>query len=89
MKRLLPALLAALLLLTACAGNPGAEETQTADPSPTGDAFVFTRENFPRLNGSTSAIPLGEAIASVLLGESRRRWPIWYPSPRPPPPTAP
>ena len=77
MKRLLPALLAALLLLTACAGTPGAQDTQSPDPqdtqssAPDGDAFVFTRENFPRLNGSTSAIPLGEAIASVLLGESR------------------
>ncbi len=77
MKKLLPALLAALLLLTACAGTPGAQDTQSPDPqdtqspAPDGDAFVFTRENFPRLNGSTSAIPLGEAIASVLLGESR------------------
>ena len=33
--------------------------------------FVFTRENFPRLDGSTSTVPLGQAIASVLLGESR------------------
>lgn len=32
---------------------------------------MFTRENFPRLDGSTATVPLGEAIASVLLGESR------------------
>ena len=25
----------------------------------------------PRLNGSTSAVPLAEAVCSVLLGESR------------------
>ncbi len=35
------------------------------------EPFVFTRENFPRLNGSTSTVPLAEAVCSVLLGESR------------------
>lgn len=35
------------------------------------DLFVFTRENFPRINGSTSTVPLAQAICSVLLGESR------------------
>ena len=44
---------------------PGSSQT----PQP---AFTFTRENFPRLNGSTSMVPLGQAIASVLLGESRQ-----------------
>ena len=33
--------------------------------------FVFTRNNFPRLDGSAPTVPLGQAIASVLLGESR------------------
>jgi phosphate transport system substrate-binding protein len=33
--------------------------------------FRFTRNNFPQLDGSTSMIPLGEAIACVLLGEPR------------------
>lgn len=33
--------------------------------------FRFSRENFPRMDGSTSMVPLGQAIASVLLGESR------------------
>ena len=33
--------------------------------------FVFTRKNFPRLNGSTSTVPLAEAVCSALLGESR------------------
>ncbi len=33
--------------------------------------FQFTRENFPKLDGSTSMVPLGQGIASVLLGESR------------------
>ena len=42
-----------------------------APTEPDGELFRFTRENFPRLDGSTACIPLGEAIASVLLGESR------------------
>ena len=34
-------------------------------------AFRFTRENFPRMDGSTATVPMAEAVASVLLGESR------------------
>ena len=33
--------------------------------------FHFTRDNFPVMDGSTSLAPLGEALASVLLGEDR------------------
>ena len=40
------------------------------DPAPQAE-FRFTRANFPRLDGSTSLVPLGEAAASVLLGEPR------------------
>lgn len=81
MKRLLAifAALSLLFTLTAC----GAEDSSAASASAAGsfsafssaDAgnspFVFTRGNFPRLDGSTSTVPLGQAIASVLLGESR------------------
>lgn len=35
------------------------------------NVFRFTRENFPRLDGSTACLPMGEAVCSVLLGESR------------------
>ena len=35
------------------------------------EAFRFTEENFPVLDGSTSMVPLGQGIASVLLGKSR------------------
>ena len=42
-----------------------------AAPTEPGDAFYFTRENFPRLDGSTACVPMAEAICSVLLGESR------------------
>ena len=48
------------------------EQTPEAEAAPdTEEAFRFTRSNFPRLDGSTSLVPLGEAVASVLLGESR------------------
>ena len=56
-------LLVVCLLTAAC----GAQQPQESQPG----QFVFTRENFPRLDGSTSTVPLGQAIASVLLGESR------------------
>ena len=72
MKKLTPVLLA-LALLCACAPQGGRSSSgPAATPTPTpGETFVFTRENFPRLDGSTATVPLGEAIASVLLGESR------------------
>ena len=41
------------------------------DQTPDVPAFTFTRENFPRMDGSTSMVPLGQAVASVLLGQSR------------------
>lgn len=59
MKRLLCLCLALILV---CALLPGA----TAESD-----FRFTRENFPKLDGSTSMVPLGNGIASVLLGEGR------------------
>ena len=74
--------LALALSLAAC-GAPQAEPLpappaenapQTREAPQAEDAppqFVFTRENFPRLNGSTAMVPLGQAIASVLLGETR------------------
>lgn len=66
-----------LCLLTGCGSAP--HETVVPEPpvppapetDPAPAQFVFTRENFPRLNGSTSTVPLGTAMASVLLGESR------------------
>lgn len=85
MKRyFFPALVLALLL--AACGTPAAETTPTPTPTPevtvtptlTPDPtptpvpqFRFARENFPRLDGSTATVPLGQAVAAVLLGESR------------------
>ena len=80
------AIVAVLCLLTGCGAknvHPASADTDTTesapdnsnavtDPAPVGDSqFVFTRNNFPRLDGSTSTVPLGQAVASVLLGESR------------------
>ena len=80
-------LLAAALLLAACnsgaastkcpvpAESPSssAGETHTGVPEtpPARQEFVFTRENFPRMDGSTSTAPLAQAAACVLLGEPR------------------
>ncbi len=85
-KKRLSAILLAVFLLTGCAARgtntdvqetPGASETPDAAESPSvsespdDGLFVFTRENFPVMDGSTSTIPLGQAVASVLLGEPR------------------
>lgn len=55
------------LLLSGCAGTVSTPPT----PTPEQVEFVFTRDNLPRLDGSTSTAPLAEAVCSVLLGESR------------------
>lgn len=73
MKKNLLALGLALSLAALGACTPAAEKITPVPtpPMPTAPAFIFTRENLPRLDGSTSTIPLGQAVCSVLLGESR------------------
>lgn len=59
--------------------SPAPVETPEPTPAATPEAtpqvivqpFSFTRENFPRMDGSTATVPLAQAVASVLLGESR------------------
>ncbi len=70
-KQILAAVLvvAMLLCFAACAKTDNqSEQTETETSSV---EFTFTRANFPRLNGSTAMVPLGQAIASVMLGETR------------------
>lgn len=60
--------LAAALLLAACGpAAPAQESASTSNNAP----FVFTRDNMPRLDGSTSTAPLAKAMCAVLLGEDQ------------------
>ena len=63
------------LLLTACRNTNIPEQPTAVPPQETAprvvEEFVFTRETFPRMDGSTSTAPLAQAAACVLLGESR------------------
>ena len=78
--------LAASPALSACDGNvgdigdigdivvpPPVESSPPVQQEPPRhiEEFVFTRENFPRMDGSTSTAPLAQAAACVLLGEPR------------------
>ena len=53
--------------------SPASTTAATEPPVSTAAApeFRFSRENFPRLDGSTACLPMAEAICSVLLGEDR------------------
>ena len=64
----LAVVLVLLAALSACgsSGREGADSSRGASEVP----FVFTRENLPRLDGSTSTAPLARAMCAVLLGES-------------------
>lgn len=77
MRRMIALLTITGLVLAGCRGADVKTEEGGLKASPAADAEasgsnVFTRESFPRIDGSTSMIPLGEAIAAVLLGESRQ-----------------
>ena len=62
--------MALLVSLSACKSPTG-----EASPSPEPDAqeVTFTRENFPRLDGSADAVPLARNLAAVLLGEFQQQ----------------
>ncbi len=70
---LLTILLVASLFVGCAEKTPAPTDAPTAAPTEPipENVFKFTRENFPRMDGSTACIPLGQALASVLLGESR------------------
>ncbi len=52
------------------APTPGPTAEPMPDPTEAPLSLSFNRVNFPRLDGSTSTVPLGRAIASRLLGET-------------------
>lgn len=65
MKRPIAMLLCLVLTISLYAAC--SEKKETAEEPP----FVFTRENLPRLDGSTSTVPLALAVCAEVLGESR------------------
>jgi len=81
MKRLFSSLLclAAAAALCACmAQEPAPQPEPPPEPVPVPETsapleeiapFVFTRENFPKLDGSTSTAPLAQAMCAALLDE--------------------
>ena len=79
-KNILISILAVTLVLAACGDKdepltdptPPVQETpEPQQPDVIREEFIFTRENFPRMDGSTSTAPLAQAAAMVLLGEPR------------------
>ena len=58
----------ALCMFAACSSTTAPAASPTATQKPVYD-YKFTRENFPRLDGSTSMVPLAKSVAAVLLGE--------------------
>ena len=54
-------------------GQTSPDETALPSASPPQVEFVFSRDNFPVMDGSTATVPLGQAVACVLLGEPRDR----------------
>lgn len=62
--------IALLVSLSACK-TPGKEPAPSSEP-PTQE-LTFTRENFPRLDGSADAVPLAQAMAAVVLGEFQQQ----------------
>jgi phosphate transport system substrate-binding protein len=83
-KTLLSSLLAACILLSACSTTQPVEKPVTSSQPPTSETRAttppettkpqpsasFTKETYPRIDGSTATIPLSEAMASKLLGLS-------------------
>lgn len=70
MKRPLAMLLSIVLTLTLLAAC-GGQEGGTASPDPQVSRPSFTRDDLPRLDGSTSTVPLALAVCAEVLGESR------------------
>lgn len=67
-------ILLTVLLITGCSSPPPPSPSDPPPPSPPEGPspipFHFTEENFPRIDGSTANIPLGQMIYAALLGKS-------------------
>jgi len=81
MKKPFLCLLCLTVLLCGCAVSPSPNpptqvpaDSQTSEPEV--PLFQFTEGNFPRLDGSTANIPLGEATQALLLGKPREECPV-------------
>ena len=70
MKRPLAMLLSMVLTLTLLAAC-GKQEGGIASPDAQVSKPSFTRDDLPRLDGSTSTVPLALAVCAEVLGESR------------------
>lgn len=70
MKRPLAMLLSIVLTLTLLAAC-GKQEGGIASPDAQVSRPSFTRDDLPRLDGSTSTVPLALAVCAEVLGESR------------------
>ena len=76
---LLAAAAALLLLLPGCDKTPAdtsdtsVAETPTTSATKADTGFQFTRQNLPRMNGSSSTKPMAEGVAMVLLGETKEQ----------------
>jgi phosphate transport system substrate-binding protein len=78
--KLAAAAISAFLMLSSCTGKEPAVPTTTAAPStttapsattaPTSVKPEFTKDTYPRIDGSTATIPLSQGIARELLGMS-------------------
>lgn len=62
--------MALLVSLSACK-SPGGEAPPSSSPSP--QELTYTRDNFPRLDGSADAVPLAQNLAAVTLGEFQQQ----------------
>ena len=71
--------LTAALLLAACKKDETPQAPKAEEPTPVIEEeapielenFAFDRENFPRMDGSVPTVPLAQAVAAVVLGETR------------------
>ena len=68
-KKILALALALALLLCGC--EPQQEEiSQPESSSAVSEQIAFLRENFPRIDGSTSLIPLEAGVRAAIFGKS-------------------